>query len=439
MLNVSGFNPTTQLPAAAAWLILRDMPEFALNTNRPRVALLVESSRAYGRGIMAGVAKYVREHEAWSVFYQELSLCDATPGWFRQWKGEGVITRLENNDVVGLVQRLRVPVVYLRKVKSTAGMPTILTDNAYSGEMCFQHFKERGFRHFAFCGFNGADYSEERRAGFVRIVEQAGLQCHVFKELSPPGKSKTAGYENEGLNDGAAVARWIKQLPKPVGVMACNDVRGQQVLNACRALHVAVPDEVAVIGVDNDEVLCTLSDPPLSSVVPDTERIGYETAELLARMMRGEKPSDAHIFIKPKCVITRRSTEVLAVEDRQIAAVLRFIREHACEGIDVSDVLRAVPMSRSTLDRRFIALMNCSPKDEILRARLSRAKQLLSETDFSLPLIAEKIGLEHAEYLSRIFKKRIGITPSEFRAQSLLQTVRDRLPNGRRLLPEDAR
>jgi LacI family transcriptional regulator len=408
------------------------MQKFAANPNRPRVALLVESSRAYGRGIMAGVAKYVREHEPWSIFYQELSLCDATPAWFRKWKGEGIITRLENSDIVGLVQRLRVPVVYLRKVKNTAGMPTILTDNAASGEMCFEHFKERGFRHFAFCGFNGADYSDERREGFVRSVEKAGLQCHVFKDIPPSGKVTTAVYENEGLKDGAAVARWIRQLPKPVGVMACNDVRGQEVLNSCRALGVTVPDEVAVIGVDNDEVLCSLSDPPLSSVVPDTERIGYETAALLVRMMRGEKPSDAHIFIKPNCIVTRRSTEVLAVEDRQIAAVTRFIREHACDGIDVNDVLRAVPMSRSTLDRRFIAVMNRSPKDEILRVRLNRAKQLLAETDFSLPIIAEKIGLEHTEYLSRIFKKRIGMTPSEFRAQSLLQNVRDKLP-GRRI------
>jgi LacI family transcriptional regulator len=411
------------------------MKKKVANAIRPRVALLVESSRAYGRGIMAGVAKYVREHETWSIFYQELSLRDETPTWFKNWKGEGVITRLENNNIVGLVQRLRVPVVYLRKVNDTAGMPTILTDNAASGEMCFEHFKERGFRHFAFCGFNGADYSDERLEGFVRSVGKAGLQCQVFKDACPSGKVKTAGYEIEGLKDDAAVARWIKQLPKPVGVMACNDVRGQQVLNTCRALGVTVPDDVAVIGVDNDEVLCSLSDPPLSSVVPDTDRIGYETAALLARMMRGEKPSPEHIFFRPQRVVTRRSTEVLAVEDRQIAAVIRFIREHACEGIDVSDVLRAVPMSRSTLDRRFITLMNCSPKDEILRVRLNRAKQLLAETDFSLPIIAEKIGLEHAEYLSRIFKKRVGMTPSEFRAQSLLQNFRDRLPGRRSLLP----
>jgi LacI family transcriptional regulator len=411
------------------------MKKLVRRTERPRVALLVESSRAYGRGILAGVAKYVREHEPWSVFYQELSLCDETPDWFKKWEGEGVITRLENNNVVGLVQRLKVPVVYLRKVRSTAGMPTLLTDNFAVGQMGFEHFRERGFRHFAFCGFNGADYSNERREGFVKNVEAAGLRCHVYYDSQASGKSKTAGYENEGLKDGGMVANWIKKLPKPVGVMTCNDMRGQQVLNTCRALGVAVPDEVAVIGVDNDEVLCTLSDPPLSSLVPDTERIGYETAALLARMMCGAKPSATQIFIKPKGVVTRRSTEVLAVEDRQIAAATRFIREHACEGIDVSDVLRAVPMSRSTLDRRFFSLMNCSPKDEILRVRLNRAKQLLAESDFSLPLIAEKVGLEHGEYLSRIFKKRVGLTPSEFRSQAIIQNLRDRLPHRNVTIP----
>jgi LacI family transcriptional regulator len=226
----------------------------------------------------------------------------------------------------------------------------------------------------------------------------------------------TAKYEGLGLKDGERVARWIQSLPKPVGMMTCNDMRGQQVLDACRALRVMVPEEVAVVGVDNDEVVCTLSEPPLSSVVPDTERIGYEASVLLAQMMAGGGPlAGSKVFIEPTGIITRRSTEVLAMEDRQIAAVARFIREHACEGIDVSDVLRVAPLSRSTLDRRFIQIMGHSPKDEILRVRLNRAKQLLAETDFSQALIAEKVGFEHVEYLSRIFKKRVGKTPSEYR------------------------
>jgi LacI family transcriptional regulator len=395
---------------------------------RQRVALLVESSRAYGRVVLSGIARFVREHEYWHVFFQDLNLCDSTPEWLKTWKGEGIISRLENDDIVGVIKRLNVPVVYLRRVESLTKAPQILTNNAQVSRLCFEHLKERGFRHFAFCGFNGADYSDERKETFISLVEQMGLRCHVYSPSSHPKHGDTAQYEGIGFQDGGVLADWLKQLPKPVGLMACNDMRGQQVLDACRSIDVALPDDIAVIGVDNDEVLCNLSSPPLSSVAPNAERIGYEAAGLLSRMMAGAKVPSGDIYVEPSGVVSRRSTEVLAIEDRQVAAAARFIREHACEGIDVSDVLRAVPMSRSTMDRRFITILGYSPKDEILRVRLNRAKQLLAETDLPLSLIAEKIGVEHVEHFSRIFKNRTGMTPSAFRTQSLIGDRDDQLP-----------
>jgi LacI family transcriptional regulator len=397
------------------------MKKFVKYSQRPRVALLVESSRAYGRGILAGVAKFVREHDSWSIFFQDLNLCDDTPDWLKNWEGEGIISRLENRDIVSVIRRLKIPAVYLRRVSPDAKAPSILTDNAAVSRLCFEHLKERGFRHFAFCGFNGADYSDERRDGFVEQVARAGLPWHVYSETHPSAQADTAQYEGLGQKDGAQMAAWIKKLPKPIGLMACNDMRGRQVLDACRAIGVPSPEEIAVIGVDNDDVLCNLSDPPLSSVVPDTARIGYEAAVLLAQMMAGKKSAASEILIGPGDIVVRRSTEVLAMDDRQIAAASRFICEHACEGIDVNDVLRAVPMSRSTMDRRFMKILGRSPKDEILRVRLNRVKQLLTETDFPLSLIAEKVGMEHVEHLSRIFKNRTGIAPSEFRSRALLK------------------
>lgn len=398
---------------------------------RPRVALLVESSRGYGRGILWGIAKFVREHDPWSIFFQDLNLCDDTPAWLKNWRGEGIISRLENRDVVSVIRRLKLPAVYLRHVSLGAGMPSILADNEAIARLCFEHLKERGFRHYAFCGFNGADYSDERRDAFARSVAEAGWPCHVYAEGNPLAKWDTAQYEGLGLKDGGCVANWIKQLPKPIGLMACNDMRGQQVLDACRATGLASPEEIAVIGVDNDDVLCNLSEPPLSSVVPNAERVGYETAALLSRMMAGFKPAPVETFVEPSGIVTRRSTDVLAMEDRQIAAATRFIRECACQGIDVSDVLRAVPMSRSTLDRRFMKILGRSPKDEILRIRLDRVKQLLADTDFPLALIAEKVGLEHVEHLSRIFKGRLKMTPSEFKSQCLTREKSGLAANGR--------
>ena len=404
------------------------MKKIIAQSSRPRVALLVESSRAYGRGALSGIAKYIREHDQWSIFLQEHSLCDDLPLWLKNWEGDGIITRVENRTLTAVIQRLGVPAVYLRNVPANLKMPSVLTDNTASARMAFEHLQERGFRHFAFCGYNGADYSDERRDSFVQYVTQAGLRCHVFAGREQPHKSSTAKYEEEGLKDGDRVAQWVRELPKPVGLMACNDMRGQQVLNACRAAGVAVPDEVAVIGVDNEDTLCDLSEPPLSSVVPHTQRIGYEAAALLDEMMKGKKPLPHRFFVEPVSIVTRRSTEVLAVEDRQIATVARFIREHACDGIDVGDVSRIVKWSRSTLERRYEKIMGHSPKHDILRFRLNRAKELLTETDFSLAYVAAKIGFKHTEYFSRIFKKKIGLTPARFRERTLLARAADQLP-----------
>jgi LacI family transcriptional regulator len=395
---------------------------------RPRVALLIESSRGYGRGTLLGIAKYVRQHGSWSIFFQERGLGDVAPPWLENWEGDGILARVENREMAKVIARVGVPAVDLRYLLPELNIPSVRTDDEAATSLAWEHLRERGFRHFAFCGFNGADYSDIRRDQFARRVADAGLRCHIYVDPHRPAEVTTLKHEEIGLTDGERVAQWIQGLPKPIGLMACNDIRGQQVLNACRAIGVAVPDDVAVIGIDNDEVLCELSSPPLSSVVANTERIGYEAAALLDRLMKGGKPPKHPIVIGPLGIVTRRSTDVLAIEDRHIAAAVRFIRERACDGVDVGDLLQAVPLSRSTLERRFYKVLNRSPKDEILRVRMNRAKQLLAETDFPLSWIAEKIGLEHTEYLSVIFKKRTGMTPAGFRAKSRVATEADMLP-----------
>jgi LacI family transcriptional regulator len=399
-----------------------------LDSGRPRVALLIESSRAYGRGTLMGVAKYVRQHGSWSIFFQERGLGDSAPAWLENWEGDGILARVENPSMAAAIRRVGVPAVDLRYLLPNLNLPSVRTDDDAATALAWEHLRERGFQHFAYCGFNGADYSDIRRDQFALKVSQAGLRCHVYVDSDQTGRhASTLKHEELGLSDGDRLAQWIKQLPKPMGLMACNDIRGQQVLNACRSLGVAVPDEVAVIGVDNDEVLCELSDPPLSSVLANTERIGYEAAALLSRLMAGSPPPTEPLVVGPLGIVTRRSTDVLAIDDRHVAAAVRFIRERACEGIEVSDVLRAVPLSRSALERRFSRVLNRSPKEEILRVRLNRAKQLLMETDFSLSLVAEKIGLDHTEYLNVIFKKKTGMTPARFRARSRVSSAADKV------------
>ncbi len=383
----------------------------------PRVALLIESSRAYGRGLLQGIARYVRERGPWTVFLQERSLRDASPAWLNEWQGEGILARVEDKGMAEAIERLKIPAVDLRVVVPGLNMPSVGPDDAGIGRMGAEHLLERGFRQYAFCGFEGLMYSDARRAAFVTRIVEAGFNCRVFRDPAGPAAGGRLEYEELGLDYEERVSQWLQGLPKPAGLLACNDIRGQQLLAACRALNLAVPDQIAVLGVDNDDVLCELSNPPLTSIVPNSPQIGYQAAALLDGMMAGKRPPAQPVVVPPAGIVTRRSTEVLAMEDRHIAAAVRFIREHACEGIDVSDVLRAVPLSRSTLERRFAVVLRRSPKEEILRMRLDRAKQLLLETDLALPLIAERVGVKHAEYFNVIFKRKTGMSPGKFRAR----------------------
>jgi LacI family transcriptional regulator len=211
---------------------------------------------------------------------------------------------------------------------------------------------------------------------------------------------------------------WVRTLPKPVGVMACYDIKGQQLLDVCRDLGIAVPEQVAVIGVDNDVRLCRLCTPTLSSVVPDTRRAGYEAAQLLDRMMAGEKVSAEGILIPPAGIAKRRSSDTSAIQDPDIVAAMRYIREHACDGITVADLLKIVPLSRRMLEYRFQKLVGRTPHAEILRARIERTSRLLRETKLPLEQIASRTGFAQANYLCVAFKKHVGLSPNAYRKKS---------------------
>ena len=378
-----------------------------------QVAILIETSNAYARGLLQGVVHYIREHRPWSFHLMEQGRGDDPPPWLAGWKGDGIIARIETPRIARAVVRTGLPAVDLSAARLVPALPWVETDDEDIARLAAEHLLERGFKRFAFCGDGRFNWSVWREKHFAARLKAAGHSCEVYR----PAVGAGAGAMDVAAEAGN-LARWLRELPKPVGILACYDIRGQQVLDACRGAGLAVPDEVAVIGVDNDALLCELASPPLSSVIPNAHRAGYEAAALLDRMMAGKRVAPTARLIAPLGIAERQSTDVLAVDDREVARAVQHIREHACEGINVSDVLRAVPLSRRVLEQRFQRLLGCTPREEILHVRLSRVKQLLGETDLPLYLVAERTGFEHVEYLSVVFKRETGRTPSAWRAEA---------------------
>lgn len=378
----------------------------------PRVALLLESSNKHGRSILEGIVEYTQEHRPWSFQLCELSRGANPPPWMANWRGDGIIAGIENRRVAQAVAAAKRPAVNL-DASRLISIPLVDTAQDVVAKLAFDHLFERGLRNFAFCGDARYTWSRHRDGHFSTFAHRAGCRCWSFD----PPPSPDPGTEQ------AEIARWLGTLPRPIGIMAAYDTRAHHLLEVCRNLGLNVPDEVAVIGVDNDELFCRLASPPLTSIALNSKRMGHLAAALLDRMMSGEEvPPDVHL-VEPVGIVCRQSTDILAIRDPLVARAVRFIREHACEGINVADLLREVPMSRRVLETRFKKFLDRSPHEEIAKTRLRRVKELLNETELPLYVIAEQTGFEHIEYLSVAFKRETGISPSEYRAQRAAERV----------------
>jgi LacI family transcriptional regulator len=373
----------------------------------PRVALDVETSLIYGRQLLDGVSRYMRANRPWSVYVEQHDLGSDLSGLLKRWTGDGIITRQLNADSAKTLKRRQIAAVDTGDINPHLGILRIGSADLTIGRIAADHLLERGFERFACCGFSGEMWSRKRRDGFVAAVESEGHECTVYESPRTSVKS--------WKQDQARMLEWIQALKKPVGIFATNDLRGQHVLDACARDDCAVPEEVAVIGVDNDELLCSLCSPPLSSVIPNPERIGYEAAAWLDRMLRGEVPEVREIEIPPKGIAVRQSSDVFAVSDPVIVSALRFIREHACEGTTVQALLDHLCVSRSWLEKKFRKLLGRSPQAEIRNVQVKRCKELLRTTDLSLEKIASLTGFVHPEYMSVVFKREVGATPGQFR------------------------
>jgi len=383
--------------------------------NMPKVALLVETSLGYGRALLRGVVRYARLHGPWAFYLQPGDLRQILPK-MEEWGGTGSIARVETPEVAKAVLAARLPTIVLDlnfaqldPKNPLSRLSEVCPDSHTAGRLAAEHLMERGFRHFAFVGVWGdLPWSVRRGEGFNKRLEEAGLPCSDFPMPKSP-RDRRWGREQ------AILSAWLAQLPKPLGILACDDDRGRQVLEACKAAGLVVPEDAAVVGVDNDELLCELSDPTLSSVALDVEQAGYAAAELLDGLMSGRIQQPQRILAQPTRVVARRSTDVHATEDRDLAKAVRFIQDNIVRPIGVEDVVEQVGCSRRALELRFRKLLGRSVNQEIQQIRIERAKQLLAETDLTMTRIAESLGFGSANYMIRLFRQKVGATPEEYR------------------------
>ncbi len=385
----------------------------------PKVILRISSDLEYGRGFLRGVAKYSRTHGPWH-FYKHIDVM-----LYRDdpHKARRPLTRLASLQADGLMTRdpikdkkpieAGIPTIFAIHTKEQLPYyPYVIMDHLAIGRMAAEYLIRQGFREFAFYGHSDMFWSRQRGDGFTSKLQEEGFQVNLYQP--PKGKVLVSWEETQDH-----LEKWLLSLSKPVGLLACNDVQAQDIIEACKNSDLHVPDDVAIIGVDNDELLCELTEPPLTSVAVNFAKAGYEAAELLDRLMKGEKMAGQRIVIRPSRVVARQSTNILAVEDIEVRKAIRFIQKSAKRPIAVDDVVDATFLSRRVLEKRFRKLLNHSIMDEIKKTRIDQIAMLLTETSMSLQDITTALNFSGLNNMSRFFHREKGASLSEYRKRTL--------------------
>lgn len=376
-----------------------------------RVAILVETTRTYTRDMLAGISRYIETHGPWSTFLELRAFESSIPPWLENWDGDGIISRTYSARMAKAIAAADVPTIEVRSTNYNQGWPFVGMDNALIGETVAEHFLSRGYRRFAAYTLDNEAFFRERVRNFVTSVESAGASCAL---LPAHGESSPSDWEKQQ----ARLIQWLEGLPKPIGIFAANDQLAVHLLDACRRAGIVVPEEVAVVGCENEKTLCEFASPTLTSVQFDGEAVGYRAAELLDQMMNGEDIGATETLIPPKGIEARGSSDEFVLEDPIVLRAVKLIRAEAFSGITVGEICERLGISRSTLERRMKQSLSRGTKEELLRVRFREVNRLLRNTDLTIEAIGESAGFSHAHYLQTAFRERYGITPGEYRKKN---------------------
>jgi LacI family transcriptional regulator len=379
---------------------------------RKKVALIIEAIRGHERDVMRGIAKYARTCGDWVFYLDKLDpYYHFNPAQVKnyiskllEWGVNGVITRYP--EEFAAIKDAGIPMISLKQLGTNEN--TFIVDNTQIGIMGAKYFIDRCFKHYGFSGFEDMFWSDIRCQAFCKVIKESG---HSISIHEPPKKSVPFSWEKSQK----LLSKWLTSLPKPVAVMTCNDDCAEHVLEAAKSAGLYVPEQVAILGVSNDELICEFSDPSLSSIALNSQQAGYDTGILLNQLMTGIKPSSSVINVKPIQVVSRRSTDFLAVEDEAIAQALAYIRRNSSDIIQVESVAEHVGVSLRVLQSRFKEIMGFTLRDELRRARLNRITALLLDTRLSIEQIAAMAGYSTTYNMIRFFRAEMGTSPGQYR------------------------
>lgn len=360
-----------------------------------------------GTEFLAGIARHIRLRRDWRVDFLNLSVGPFDP--VHRWPHDGIIAQLFMDELGRSILESGKPVVNFSDSHDDWPFPSVHSDNHAIGALGAEHLLERGFRQLGYVLHPGSRYAEDRGEGFAAAAARAGARCETLLLEPQETAGRTVGVRR--------ILEWLTDLPRPMGIGACHDGLARYTVEACLDNGIAVPEEVAVVGVDNSVGTCELVEVPISSVIPDATRIAYECAQLLDQLLRGEAVPNGARLVPPVGVAVRQSTDIVAVGDAEVARAVRYVREHLRDQDVLGGLLEDTARSRRWLERRFRDALGRSIMDEVIRVRLAKARELLRETDLPMPAIAAAAGFTDLNHLGRSFRRVLGINPTAYRAQ----------------------
>jgi LacI family transcriptional regulator len=381
---------------------------------RAKIGVLIDTATTWGAGLIEGIADFAHQRDEWHIFlgargkYEPFSLPES-------WHGDGVIARVTRPELADNILERQIPAVNVSWYQFAGDrIPQCTCDPDQVAELAVNHFLERGFRQFGYCASSlRPDYGDYLAAAYITNLRRRAYQCHVYSPAVDPDSFLPSTSEMERMS------HWLRGLPKPIGLLAFDSLQARQVAEICLSAGLEVPNQIALLGGEHDQLSCLISKPELSSIDHSPRRVGYKAAELLARILAGEAAPTNPLLLAPARVITRQSTDTVAIADDMLAAAILFIKTNSHRRIQINDILRAIPVSRRGLEKGFRKLLGRSPAEEIRRVRVDRAAQLLCDTSWSMPRVAAACGFERPELLSRAFRRELQMSPTEFRRKHL--------------------